>query len=233
MAAPTHGAATGGAPATGGGTRERLIQAMSRALQQRGYHGVGLAELLAAAEAPKGVLYHHFPGGKQALAVAAIEATAAHIAASLDRLVATRADPLPTLAGWLAMAQAQLERSGFERGCPLATVALETTADDGAVRAALAAAFDAIRLRLAQLLASAGIAAGRAGGLAALVVAAYEGALMQARVAGSGAPMAEAAAALLDMLRQEIDRSRLHAGLDASRDTSRPADPATQPRSPR
>ncbi len=196
------------APPPPTGTRERLVQAMSRAMQQRGYHGVGLAELLAAAEAPKGVLYHHFPGGKQALAVAAIEATAAHIADSLDRLVAVRADPLPALAGWLAMAQSQLERSGFERGCPLATVALETTADDGPVRAALAAAFDGIRLRLARLLQTSGVAEARAAGLAALVVAAYEGALMQARVAGSGAPMAEAADTLLSLLRTEIEHAR-------------------------
>jgi TetR/AcrR family transcriptional regulator, lmrAB and yxaGH operons repressor len=195
-------------PPAPAGTRERLIQAMSRALQQRGYHGVGLAELLAAADAPKGVLYHHFPGGKQALAVAAIEATAAHITASLDRLIVARADPLPTLAGWLALAQGQLERSGYERGCPLATVALETTADDGPVRAALATAFEGIRTRLARLLATAGIAPAQAGGLAALVVAAYEGALMQARVAGSGAPMAEAAQALLALLQREIEHAR-------------------------
>jgi TetR/AcrR family transcriptional repressor of lmrAB and yxaGH operons len=188
-------------------TRDRLVQAMARALQQRGYHGIGLAELLAEAGAPKGVLYHHFPGGKQALAVAAIEATAAHIAASLDRLILARADPLTALQGWLALAQAQLDRSGFERGCPLATVALETTAVDTAVRAALAQAFDGIRARLALLLCSAGVAEARAGGLAALVVAAYEGALMQARVAGSAAPMAEAAEALLALLRREVDRS--------------------------
>jgi TetR/AcrR family transcriptional repressor of lmrAB and yxaGH operons len=185
-------------------TRERLLQAMSRALQQRGYHGIGLAELLTDAGAPKGVLYHHFPGGKQALAVAAIEATAGHIVGSLDRLIAARADPLPTLQGWLAMAQAQLERSGFERGCPLATVALETTATDTAVRAALARAFDDIRARLATLLAAAGVAEARAGGLAALVVAAYEGALMQARVAGRGDLMTDAAEALLALLRREI-----------------------------
>jgi hypothetical protein len=37
------------------------------------------------------------------------------------------------------------------------------------------------------------------------VVAAYEGALMQARVAGSGRPMAEAADTLLSLLRQEIE----------------------------
>lgn len=188
-------------------TRDRLVRAMARALQQRGYHGIGLAELLAEAGAPKGVLYHHFPGGKQALAVAAIEATAAHIAASLDHLILARADPLTALQGWLALAQAQLDRSGYERGCPLATVALETTAADTAVRAALARAFDGIRARLALLLCAAGVAEARAGGLAALVVAAYEGALMQARVAGSVAPMAEAAEALLALLRREVDRS--------------------------
>jgi TetR/AcrR family transcriptional repressor of lmrAB and yxaGH operons len=64
------------------------------------------------------------------------------------------------------------------------------------------------RTRLARLLATAGIAPAQAGGLAALVVAAYEGALMQARVAGSGAPMAEAAQALLALLQREIEHAR-------------------------
>ena len=39
---------------------------MLGALRRKGYHGVGLNELLADANAPKGVLYHHFPGGKEA-----------------------------------------------------------------------------------------------------------------------------------------------------------------------
>jgi TetR/AcrR family transcriptional repressor of lmrAB and yxaGH operons len=177
---------------------------MARALQQRGYHGIGLTELLDQADAPKGVLYHHFPGGKQALAVAAVEATAGHIHASLDRLIDAGADPLPVLAGWLQMAQQQLERSDFERGCPLATVALETTAEDLALREALARAFDGIRQRLARLLVAAGARAGRAEALAALVVAAYEGALIQARVARHGAPMTAAAKALLSLLQLEL-----------------------------
>jgi TetR/AcrR family transcriptional regulator, lmrAB and yxaGH operons repressor len=200
------------------GTRERLVQAMSRALQRRGYHGVGLTELLAAADAPKGVLYHHFPGGKEELAVVAIDATAAHITASLQRLVAARADPLPTLTAWLAMAEQQLVRSNFERGCPLATVALETTAADGPVRAALAQAFMQIRHGLAALLVGGGIAPARANGLAALTVSAYEGALMQARVAGHHQPMADAASALLSLLQSEIDSARAgpaHAAIPA------------------
>jgi TetR/AcrR family transcriptional repressor of lmrAB and yxaGH operons len=187
------------------GTRARLIAAMSRALQRRGLHGVGLTELLSEAQAPKGVLYHHFPGGKTELAVAAIEATAARITASLDQLIATRADPVPMLRSWLAAARQQLEKSAFEQGCPLATVALESTADDEALRHALAAAFAAIRLRLAAMLASAGVAQARARNLATLIVAAYEGALMQARVAGDGQTLGDTAEALLALVQSEVD----------------------------
>ena len=84
---PRPSSSTPVAPSEPADTRARLVHAMARALQHRGYHGVGLTELLEQAGAPKGVLYHHFPGGKQALAVAAVEATAAHIHASLDRLI--------------------------------------------------------------------------------------------------------------------------------------------------
>lgn len=186
--------------ATDLGTRERLVRAMSQALQQRGLHGVGLNELLARAQAPKGVLYHHFPGGKTALAVAAIEATVAHITQALDTLIAQQADPLPMLRGWFAAGLQQLERSQFERGCPLATVALESTAEDAALRAALAQGFAAIRERIAELFAHRGLSEAQAHSLAALVVATYEGALLQARVAGNGQPMVDSATALLDLL---------------------------------
>jgi TetR/AcrR family transcriptional repressor of lmrAB and yxaGH operons len=180
---------------------------MAAALCRRGYHGVGLAELLEQAGAPKGVLYHHFPGGKAELAVAAIQRVVERLATSLDRVAAAGADPVPMLRHWMAAAEQQLSRSGFEHGCPLATVALESTAEDVALRAALAEGFATLRGRLATALAAGGMAPPRAIRLAALAVAAYEGALMQARVAGSAAPMAEAAEALLALLRREVDRS--------------------------
>jgi TetR/AcrR family transcriptional repressor of lmrAB and yxaGH operons len=186
------------------GTRDRLLAAMARALRRRGLHGVGLTELLADAQAPKGVLYHHFPGGKTELAVAAIASTAAKLEGLLDAMIAARPGPLPMLRHWLAQAQQQLQRSGFEHGCPLATVALETTADDTAVRDALAQAFAALRDRLALMFTAAGIAPARARQLAALTLSAYEGALLQARVAGHLQPMADTAAALLALLRAEL-----------------------------
>ncbi len=185
-------------------TRERLIHAMSQALPTRGYHGVGLNELLTAAGAPKGVLYHHFPGGKAELGAAAIDASAQRVADALDRAFASPTDPVDVLAGWLTSALSKLEESGFERGCPLGTVALESRPEDVRLQNALADAFASLRGRLAAALVNAGMKSDRAPAIASLVVAAYEGALMQARVGGTVAPMREAMAALLESVRRAL-----------------------------
>ncbi|MTW05435.1 TetR family transcriptional regulator [Duganella ginsengisoli] len=174
---------------------------MIRTLQTRGLHGAGLSEILALAKAPKGVLYHHFPGGKNALAVAAVETTVAWSCDWLDKLMDQHEHPADALRDWIARAMGGLGDSGFEIGCPMAAVALESTAADVELRAALARGFDAIRLRIAQALVRAGHDEQRARGLAALMVAAYEGGLLQARVANDVTPMLQATDTLLLLLK--------------------------------
>lgn len=186
------------------GTRERLIGAMREALGTRGYHGVGLTELLSAANAPKGVLYHHFPLGKAELAVAAIDAVVGQLEADLERIVGRSQDLSQALATWMSGAQKMLHKSGFEAGCPLATIALESTAADDAIRLALARGFASIRQRLCRALCDAGVAKAKAINLAALIVSAYEGALLQARVAGDVQAMQDTTQALIDLLRHHI-----------------------------
>jgi TetR/AcrR family transcriptional repressor of lmrAB and yxaGH operons len=180
---------------------------MLEALRTRGYHGVGLNELLAKAGAPKGVLYHHFPGGKAELAVHAIETVVVQLGADLGHALQRTGDPVEALGTWMNSAQRVLERSGFERGCPLATIALESTPEDAAIRNALALGFAAIRARLAEALADAGAAQGQARGLAALIVSAYEGALLQSRVAGSVQAMRETSQALIALVQLSLRTS--------------------------
>lgn len=182
------------------GTRQRLIGATLDLLQRVGLHGFGLSDVLAAAQAPKGVLYHHFPGGKVELAIAAIQTATSQIAAGLEQLRATAPDPVQALRLWLGQAQKRLEKSGFERGCPLAAVALESTAADTALREALDEAFAALRLQIAHLLIDAGIDEKQAARLATLAISAYEGALIQSRISGDAAPMNETAELLLQLV---------------------------------
>ncbi|WP_291137023.1 TetR/AcrR family transcriptional regulator [Hydrogenophaga sp.] len=180
--------------------RERLIAAMTDALRRRGLHGIGLTELLQAAGAPKGVLYHHFPGGKTELAIAAIDDVVDRMVAGLDALMQAVPDPIQATRQWMAKATDHLIRSGFEVGCPLAAVGLETTPDDAALRDALARAFARMRTRIAIALANGGMEAAQASRMAALIVSTYEGGLLQARVAQSPEPITQATQALLDLL---------------------------------
>lgn len=185
-------------------TRDNLINAMTDALQRKGLHGVGLNELLDIAGAPKGSLYHHFPGGKSELAVAAIERISERIDSLFAQLFSHQPDPLNAMHSWLQGALQQLESSGFERGCPLATIALESSADDVEIRAALQRSFYAVRQALSRQLRTYGYADEQAENLAALFVAIYEGGLLQARVAGSSEPLRRAATALFNLAREQF-----------------------------
>ncbi|WP_405119896.1 TetR/AcrR family transcriptional regulator [Pseudomonas leptonychotis] len=187
-------------------TRDKLIHAMADALQRKGLHGVGLTELLEIAGAPKGSLYHHFPGGKSELAVAAIDHISRHIDSLFSQLFAQQPDPLKALHNWLQGALQQLESSQFERGCPLATIALESGPEDLEIRAALQRSFTAVRQALSVQLRAYDYPNEQADNLAALFVALYEGGLLQARVAGSSEPLKRAATALFNLTREQLPR---------------------------
>ena len=189
-------------------SRERLVAAMFDSLQRKGLHGAGLSEILQDAQAPKGVMYHHFPGGKTDLALAAIDTGVAQMKASLQQLADSHTDPAEALKTWWGHAHKRLERSGFERGCPLAAISLESTPDDAELRQTLARAFGEFRELVAGMLTAAGIGAKRATQLAALIVSAYEGSLIQARVAASAKPVNDTVEMLLGLLRAELAQAK-------------------------
>jgi TetR/AcrR family transcriptional regulator, lmrAB and yxaGH operons repressor len=184
---------------TNSDTRQRLVRAMQHALATKGFHGFGLTELLADAQAPKGVLYHHFPGGKTELALAALAASTEFMLSQLDKVTSSAQDPSLAITAWFENSRKLLSAKNYELGCPLATVALETTADDIALRQAIANSFSRLRATLAQVLEAANICNPKP--IAALIVSSYEGALMQARVAQSPKPLRDTLTALLPLLK--------------------------------
>lgn len=163
-------------------TRERLLRAAIDLFQTQGYHATGVAEILAQAAAPKGSLYHHFPGGKEQLGVEAV----AFIAKEITDLIARRreagaraADIVRQTASGVA---AWLARSGWRRGVLLSVLAQETAPGSPALHRALSAAFDAWRGALARAIREDGAAEGEAAALADLGVAALSGGTALARI---------------------------------------------------
>jgi len=160
-----------------GDVRRRMIQETVAALASKGLQGASFSEVLAASGAPRGSLYHHFPGGKDELVDSAMQAAGAWALAALGE---RRGQPAEEVAAaFIGLWRFVLTRSDFAAGCAIAAVTVATREPDQLDRAA--ALFLAWRRELAGLLAAAGVEASRAESLAALLVASCEGAVVVAR----------------------------------------------------
>ncbi|MEO1041180.1 MAG: TetR/AcrR family transcriptional regulator [Pseudomonadota bacterium] len=138
MAAPSPAALFGGRPAANLGdlrTKERLIRASVILFQEHGYHATGTAALLTAAQAPKGSLYHHFPGGKADVAIAAIEWLEDEILTALAKTT-NSGKGVTDFVGWVFEGTARwAERTQFQQS-PLLAVITSAGAPDEVIAAA-------------------------------------------------------------------------------------------------
>ena len=56
-------------------TRDRIVTATTELFRRQGFHGTSLKQVAERSQSPTGSIYHFFPGGKEALAVAVIDST--------------------------------------------------------------------------------------------------------------------------------------------------------------
>ena len=177
-------------------SKEKTLAAASRLFSQRGYHGTALHDILAAGGAPRGSLYFHFPNGKEEIGLATValgaEAVRAFIAQAAE--AETMEGFLTTLARGMG---ANLEASGFNEGCPIATTALETAAQSQALGQATRAAFQSWEGEIKRGLQRFGMKGADAGRAATAILSQLEGALLLARTYRSLEPMRRAEEAVL------------------------------------
>lgn len=118
--------------------RQRLLREARRLIQAHGYAGFTVETLLAGAGSVKGSLYHHFPGGKEDVAIAAVEDLAADVLKQIAELGAL--SPTAKLARIARLTAGWLAASDFREGPLLITLAAEQPSDAPALNAAVRAA---------------------------------------------------------------------------------------------
>jgi len=183
-------------------TRLRLISVATRLFQQRGYHAIGLAEILALSETPKGSLYHHFPGGKPELAEACVTRIAESSLRAIDQLSNNGLDIIGFLRNLSDVTAQWLQRTDWLDGSLLAVIGQEQGGAEGPLSEAVRIAYQRIEMRLARWLMAEGVAVARARDMAATIIAAQEGALVLARSRHDAAPVA----LVTDMLCVMVER---------------------------
>jgi len=178
--------------------RRRLLEGALALLAERGYAAMELRDVAVRGDAPRGSIYHHFPGGKSQLAAEAATLEGERVRQTIERSLAERG-----LRETLLMFGEIFRRRAADHpdriGCPVAAAALARP-EDPALAAAAAAAFRSWEEAIATALRAEGVAAKQAAPFAALVVSTIEGALVRARAAGDHAPLDDAVAGLAQAL---------------------------------
>ena len=163
-------------------TRDRILKAARHLFQRRGYYAVGTAEILEASQAPKGSMYHHFPDGKEQIAIEAVNAIRADVQALMRKLEAeglSVADTFRQLSKGMAR---WLKDSNYREGTMLASTTVGSVPDLPRLHSVIKAAFDEWRAHIVERLMRDGWPKAAATSTAQTLIAGIEGAMILARI---------------------------------------------------
>ena len=188
-------------------TRQRMIDAAKVSYRHHGVTATGFTEVLERAGATRGTIYHHFPGGKEELAVAVVKSSGDNVEQMIRTLGDRSTSPLEAVNAFVDVCVAALEGTGGAFGCPIAPAVLESP-DVDAVLDAAAKAFDQWKAAIEEQLSRAGVDGAHVAQLATLLIAAVEGGFVLARATRSASPMRDVGASIGRLLDFEIEGDR-------------------------
>lgn len=162
-------------------TKAQMVAGAASLLAERGLADTSFSQVLAATGAPRGSIYHHFPGGKDELVTAGVEWAGQLLLDALAQQEPTSAEAVAR--GFARPFRRLLTERRPAAGCAVAAVVIDAPVGSPAKEAA-AGVLKAWRQALSARYVAAGVDAGRADALAAATVAAVEGALVLARAEG-------------------------------------------------
>jgi AcrR family transcriptional regulator len=183
--------------------RERMLDSAATLIRERGASGTSIDDVIAHSGAPRGSIYHHFPGGRNQIVQEAVE----RAGGSIDAIIAAAGDRtvVETFDAFLDLWRASLIASDYRAGCPVVAVAIEANDDTPQLREAAADAFASWRRALSDVLRSEGIAPAEARRLATLVVASVEGAVVLSRADRDIRPLDDVGRELRGVLRSATE----------------------------
>lgn len=212
-------------------TKDRIIETSAELFRRQGYSATGVKQIVTAAKAPFGSLYHFFPGGKEELGAATVRVSGALYGQLVPAIFDQAPDVVAGVRIFFNAAADQLEASDYEDGCPIATVALEAASTSETLREACAEVFESWLSLGSERFTHAGLDAETARELALGFLAALEGAFVLSQAARSTEPMRVAGELTAQRVERALaERDATQAGPAASIPQIEPAGPATSAR---
>lgn len=169
-------------------TRERIIREAAVVLNERGYFGMSITDVMNRTQLEKGGIYNHFDN-KEALALAAFEYAAAEHDRHLQRIASGAGSASARLIAIGEACYDVLDNPDMPGGCPLLNGSVEASSRLPALRDSVRAALDRFCTLIQQVIAQ-GIADGEIrrdvdiAGVGTVAIALFEGGILLSRLHG-------------------------------------------------
>jgi AcrR family transcriptional regulator len=188
-------------------TKDRIIESSAELFRRQGYAGTGVKQIVAAANAPFGSIYHFFPGGKEQLGAETIRSSG-RLYIHLFATIAMQApDVLSAVGDFFSGAAETLRETDYADACPIATVALEVASTSEPLREATAEVFDSWIVGATEYFAAAGIPRDTARELAFTMLSLLEGAFIFCRAMRTTEPLEVAGASAVAAVQAALEEA--------------------------
>jgi TetR/AcrR family transcriptional repressor of lmrAB and yxaGH operons len=169
--------------------KDNIVRTAMRLFRRQGYASTGLQQILAESGAPKGSLYHYFPGGKEELGKAAVMLAGQLMGEMLSDLVTKHETPAAFVQAYCSVMARWMEESEFRSGCPIATTMLETAPHSPPLTEAGVEILDHWISIIVPVFVRSGLSMHDAKLKSQLLIASMEGALLLARTYQHSSPI--------------------------------------------
>lgn len=169
----------------------QIIHSTERLLAQGGLSNASLNSIAADSTVPRGSLLHYFPEGKSQIVQAALDAHDATFAARMKETLVPGEGFARSLGELMQDTARRMKAAGFDSGCPVAGVVLDLAETDAELRSLCADIVTGWETAMAQALTH--LDKGQRRAMGEFIMAAYEGAVLMAKLKRSTAPLVNAA----------------------------------------
>lgn len=170
------------------GTRDRILEATAELYRRQGMAATGLKQISGAARAPFGSIYHHFPGGKEAITAEVIRCEGVRYGAFVGAQLA-HTDPATGIPQMFENAGRLMESQDYSEACSIETIALEVAGTNEMLRQESATVFEGWLAGIAAWFGRLDITEEQSRRLALITLTALEGAFVLCRTLRSVEPI--------------------------------------------
>jgi AcrR family transcriptional regulator len=170
-------------------TRDRILDASAELFRKQGYAATGVKQIVTAAQAPFGSVYHFFPGGKEQLGAESIRVSGALYEQLIPAVFDHAPDVVSGVRDFFRLAGEHLRETDYVDACPIATIALEISSTSETLRVACADVFESWIAAGTARYEQAGLSTAKARELTIAMLSALEGAFVLARATRSTEPL--------------------------------------------